>query len=234
MAIKILIADDEPNQLELLSFNLTKAGFDVTRAHHGREALEKAQDLQPDLLVLDWMMPELSGIEVVKALRKSDELRHIPVVMLSARGEEGDRTFGLDIGADDYITKPFSPRELVARIKAILRRTNPALSGKIQTFDDITIDHDKKVVMRGGVEVQLGPKEFQILAVLMDRPGQVYSREQLLDKVWGQGVYVEDRTVDVYLSRLRKALNNAPNGGDEKPDVIRAVRGAGYALRMTG
>ena len=234
MAIKILIADDEPNQLELLSFNLTKAGFDVTKAHHGREALEIAQDLQPDLLVLDWMMSELSGIEVVKALRKSDELRHIPVVMLSARGEEGDRTFGLDIGADDYITKPFSPRELVSRIKAILRRTNPALSGKIQTFDDITIDHDKKVVMRGSDEVHLGPKEFQILAVLMDRPGQVYSREQLLDKVWGQGVYVEDRTVDVYLSRLRKALNNAPNGGDEKADVIRAVRGAGYALRMTG
>lgn len=234
MSIKILIADDEPNQLELLSFNLTKSGFVVIKAHDGRQALEMAQEYQPDLIVLDWMMPELSGIDVCATLRKSDDLKRIPVIMLSARGEEGDRTFGLDKGADDYITKPFSPRELVARINAILRRTAPASFGQIQTFHDITIDHDKMLVTRGGDVVHIGPKEFKILTILIDRPGQVFSRAQLLDKVWGHGVYVEDRTVDVYLSRLRKALNKAPNGGDEKPDVIRAVRGAGYALRMTG
>ena len=232
MATRILIADDEPNQLELLHYNLTKEGFEVMRAHDGREAIELAEDWQPDLIVLDWMMPEYSGIEVCRMLRKSDRLNAIPIIMLSARGEEGDRTFGLDTGADDYITKPFSPRELVARIHAILRRTNPSATQQVQTFHDVTINHAQMTVERSGQPIHLGPKEFKLLTILMERPGQVFSREQLLDRVWGHGVYVEDRTVDAHLSRLRKALNQAPDGEAERPDIVRTVRGAGYALKQ--
>ena len=232
MATRILIADDEPNQLELLHYNLTKEGFEVMRAHDGREAIELAEGWQPDLIVLDWMMPEYSGIEVCRMLRKSDRLNAIPIIMLSARGEEGDRTFGLDTGADDYITKPFSPRELVARIHAILRRTNPSATQQVQTFHDVTINHAQMTVERSGQPIHLGPKEFKLLTILMERPGQVFSREQLLDRVWGHGVYVEDRTVDAHLSRLRKALNQAPDGEAERPDIVRTVRGAGYALKQ--
>jgi len=232
MATRILIADDEPNQLELLHYNLTKEGFEVMRAHDGREAIELAEDWQPDLIVLDWMMPEYSGIEVCRMLRKSDRLNAIPIIMLSARGEEGDRTFGLDTGADDYITKPFSPRELVARIHAILRRTNPSATQQVQTFHDVIINHAQMTVERSGQPIHLGPKEFKLLTILMERPGQVFSREQLLDRVWGHGVYVEDRTVDAHLSRLRKALNQAPDGEAERPDIVRTVRGAGYALKQ--
>ena len=232
MATRILIADDEPNQLELLHYNLTKEGFEVMRAHDGREAIELAEDWQPDLIVLDWMMPEYSGIEVCRMLRKSDRLNAIPIIMLSARGEEGDRTFGLDTGADDYITKPFSPRELVARIHAILRRTNPSVTQQVQTFHDVIINHAQMTVERSGQPIHLGPKEFKLLTILMERPGQVFSREQLLDRVWGHGVYVEDRTVDAHLSRLRKALNQAPDGEAERPDIVRTVRGAGYALKQ--
>ena len=232
MATRILIADDEPNQLELLHYNLTKEGFVVMRAHDGREAIELAEDWQPDLIVLDWMMPEYSGIEVCRMLRKSDRLNAIPIIMLSARGEEGDRTFGLDTGADDYITKPFSPRELVARIHAILRRTNPSATQQVQTFHDVIINHAQMTVERSGQPIHLGPKEFKLLTILMERPGQVFSREQLLDRVWGHGVYVEDRTVDAHLSRLRKALNQAPDGEAERPDIVRTVRGAGYALKQ--
>ena len=232
MATRILIADDEPNQLELLHYNLTKEGFEVMRAHDGREAIELAEDWQPDLIVLDWMMPEYSGIEVCRMLRKSDRLNAIPIIMLSARGEEGDRTFGLDTGADDYITKPFSPRELVARIHAILRRTNPSATQQVQTFYDVTVNRAQMTVERSGQPIHLGPKEFKLLTILMERPGQVFSREQLLDRVWGHGVYVEDRTVDAHLSRLRKALNQAPDGEAERPDIVRTVRGAGYALKQ--
>ena len=232
MSARILIADDEPNQLELLYYNLTKEGFEVHRAHDGRQAIEMAEELLPDLIILDWMMPEYSGIDVCRMIQKSESLRSIAVIMLSARGEEGDRTFGLDTGADDYITKPFSPRELIARIKAVLRRSNTALSGDIKRFHDVELDHHTMTVKRGGVPIHLGPKEFKLLATLLERPGQVYSRAQLLEHVWGQGVYVEDRTVDVHLSRLRKALNKSADGRDSKDDILRTIRGAGYALRM--
>jgi two-component system phosphate regulon response regulator PhoB len=229
MTIQILVADDEPNQLELLSFNLTQAGFSVTKAVDGQQALDLAKELQPDIVILDWMMPILSGIEVCQALRKMKDTKMIPIIMLSARGEEGDKTLGLDVGADDYIAKPFSPRELVSRVHAVLRRSRPALFNEILEFEDLKLYPASKIVERGGEQINLGPKEFQILALLLERPGQVFSRTQLLDQVWGHGIYVEDRTVDVHLSRLRKALN-MPSGSSKRPDLIRTVRGSGYAL----
>ena len=232
MTARILIADDEPNQLELIYYNLTKEGYEVYRAHDGRQAIEMAEELRPDLIILDWMMPEYSGIDVCRMIQKSAQLSSTAVIMLSARGEEGDRTFGLDTGADDYITKPFSPRELISRIRAVLRRSNPSLSGNVQSFYDVVVDHKTMTVKRNGQLVHLGPKEFKILTILMERPGQVYSREQLLERVWGNDVYVEDRTVDTHLSRLRKALNKAANGNDAKDDILRTVRGAGYALKI--
>jgi len=228
MSASILIADDEPNQLELLSFNLSKAGYVVHKAHDGKQASEMVETLQPDLVILDWMMPQMSGIDLCKMMRKSENLMHIPVIMLSARGEEGDKTFGLDSGADDYITKPFSPRELIARIKAVLRRAAPASIASAQQLGDLVIDHGKMIVKKGDVIIPLGPKEFKLLSLLMERPGQVFSRDQLLDKIWGHGIYVEDRTVDVHLSRLRKALRAA---APDEDDLLRTVRGAGYALK---
>ena len=229
MSARILIADDEPNQLELLAFNLTKAGYMVYRATDGRNAMEMVEELVPDLVILDWMMPELSGVDVCKMIRNSQSLKHTPVIMLSAKGEEGDKTFGLDVGADDYVTKPFSPRELIARIKALLRRVAPALAGGLQHYGNLSVCHAQMIVKRGDIVINLGPKEYKILSLLMERPGQVYSREKLLDRVWGHGVYVEDRTVDVHLSRLRKALRIE---GDEE-DLLRTVRGAGYALKVS-
>ena len=229
MTVRILIADDEPNQLELLSFNLTQAGFSVTKATDGQQALDLAEELQPDIVILDWMMPFLSGIEVCRALRGMHETRMIPIIMLSARGEERDKTLGLDVGADDYISKPFSPRELVSRVRAVLRRARPALLNDVLEFEDLKLFPASKIVERGGERINLGPKEFQILTLLLERPGQVFSRVQLLDHVWGHGIYVEDRTVDVHLSRLRKALNKT-SGAGSRPDLIRTVRGSGYAL----
>lgn len=230
MTIRVLIADDEQNQLELLSFNLAQNGYAVTTASDGQEALDYAEELQPDIIILDWMMPHLSGIEVCRNLRAQPETKDIPIIMLSARGEEGDRTLGLDVGADDYMTKPFSPRELVARVRAVLRRSRPALMSDVLEFADLKLFPASKTVERGGESIALGPKEFKILSLLLERPGQVYSRNQLLDHVWGHGVYVEDRTVDVHLSRLRKALNSRKDGGADRPDLIRTVRGSGYAL----
>ena len=230
MTIRVLIADDEPNQLELVSFNLSQAGFSVTRAADGQQALDLAEELQPDIVILDWMMPKLSGIEVCRTLRSMPETRLIPIIMLSARGEEGDRTLGLDVGADDYVSKPFSPRELVSRVRAVLRRSRPALLNEVLEFEDLKLFPASKIVKRGGERINLGPKEFRILALLLERPGQVFSRVQLLDNVWGHGVYIEDRTVDVHLSRLRKALNKASPGQSDRPDLIRTVRGSGYSL----
>ena len=230
MTIRVLIADDEPNQLELVSFNLSQAGFSVTRAADGQQALDLAEELQPDIMILDWMMPKLSGIEVCRTLRSMPETRPIPIIMLSARGEEGDRTLGLDVGADDYVSKPFSPRELVSRVRAVLRRSRPALLNEVLEFEDLKLFPASKIVERGGERSNLGPKEFRILALLLERPGQVFSRVQLLDNVWGHGVYIEDRTVDVHLSRLRKALNKAGPGQSDRPDLIRTVRGSGYSL----
>jgi len=230
MTIRVLIADDEQNQLELLSFNLTQNGFSVTTASDGQDALTLAEETHPDIIILDWMMPKLSGIDVCRSLRSMPETKAIPIIMLSARGEEGDRTLGLDIGADDYMTKPFSPRELVARVRAVLRRSRPALLNDVLEFEDLKLFPASQTVERDGEVIPLGPKEFQILSLLMERPGQVFSRNQLLDHVWGHGIYVEDRTVDVHLSRLRKALNLRKNGGNDRPDLIRTVRGSGYAL----
>ena len=230
MAVTILIADDEPNQLELLSYNLGQAGFVVLQAMDGQGALRQIEEHHPDLVILDWMMPHMSGIELCRALRSRADTKLLPVIILSARGEEGDRTLGLDTGADDYMSKPFSPRELVSRVKALLRRSRPALMNDTLAFEDLQLFPSRMEVHRAGQMVPLGPKEFRLLSILIERPGQVFSRAQLLDLVWGHGVYVEERTVDVHLSRLRKAINK-PDGRAEMPNLIRTVRGSGYALR---
>ena len=228
MGVTILIADDEPNQLELLAFNLSQEGFIVHRAHDGKDALEKIEEINPDLAILDWMMPVYSGIDLCRKLRERPETRGLPVIMLSARGEESDRTLGLDTGADDYLTKPFSPKELVARVKALLRRSRPAIMAEVIEAGDISLYPARMEVFCGDTRVDLGPKEYKLLSILIERPGQVFSRSQLLDLAWGHGVYVEERTVDVHLSRLRKALATVRPGRE----VIRTVRGSGYALQV--
>ncbi len=228
MGAKVLIVEDEEALSDLLSYNLEKEGFAVSICMDGDDALIMVEEETPDLVLLDWMLPNVSGIEICRQLRARVETRDVPVIMLTARGEEDDRVRGLDLGADDYITKPFSMTELVARIRAILRRTNPMVAGDVATFHDISLERDTCRVRRGEREVKLGPTEFKLLDVLMKRPGRVYSREQLLDQVWGQDVYVEVRTVDVHVGRLRKALNKR---GDKDP--IRTVRAAGYALDET-
>ncbi|HCL48676.1 phosphate regulon transcriptional regulator PhoB [Alphaproteobacteria bacterium] len=230
MSATILIVDDEPAQLELLRYNLEKAGFETVQADNGLRAIDLVEDTDPDLVVLDWMMPEASGVDVCRELRARASTRLLPIIMLSARGEEGDRALGLDTGADDYITKPFSPRELVARVKALLRRARPSLLQDVMQFEDLTLNPDTMRVERDGDRIYLGPKEFRLLSVLMERPERVFSREQLLDKVWGHGIYVEDRTVDVHMSRLRRALNKRTDGGAARRDIIRTVRGTGYSL----
>ena len=196
----------------------------------GQGALRQIEEHHPDLVILDWMMPHMSGIELCRALRSRADTKLLPVIILSARGEEGDRTLGLDTGADDYMSKPFSPRELVSRVKALLRRSRPALMNDTLEFEDLQLFPSRMEVHRAGQMVPLGPKEFRLLSILIERPGQVFSRAQLLDLVWGHGVYVEERTVDVHLSRLRKAINK-PDGRAEMPNLIRTVRGSGYALR---
>lgn len=233
MAAKILLVDDEPAQLELLRYNLEKAGFETLLASDGREAILMCEENAPDLVVLDWMMPEASGIDVCRELRARSQTRFMPIIMVSARGEEGDRALGLDSGADDYVSKPFSPRELVARVKALLRRTQPALLEGILEYAGVTLNPATMRVEREGHAIQLGAKEFGLLSVLIERPERVFSREQLLDKVWGHGVYVEERTIDVHMSRLRRALNEPPKGETKRPDIIRTVRGSGYALTLT-
>ena len=233
MAAKILLVDDEPAQLELLRYNLEKAGFETIQADNGRAAILLAEEHELDLVVLDWMMPEASGIDVCRELRSNSRTRLLPIIMVSARGEEGDRSLGLDSGADDYIAKPFSPRELIARVKAVLRRARPSLLQDVLEFHGLTLNPETMRVERDGDEILLGPKEFRLLSVLIERPERVFSREQLLDMVWGHGVYVEERTVDVHMSRLRRALNNSKNA-ERKPDIIRTVRGAGYSLSPPG
>lgn len=228
MAAKILLVDDEPAQLELLRYNMEKAGFETVLADNGRMALDMVAEQEPDLVVLDWMMPEASGIDVCRELRARAGTKLMPIIMVSARGEEGDLALGLDSGADDYVTKPFSPRELVARVKALLRRARPALSQELLEFAGVELNLETMKVTRDGETIHLGPKEYSLLSVLIERPERVFSREQLLDKVWGHGIYVEDRTVDVHMSRLRRALNKSDNG--EKPNIIRTVRGTGYSL----
>ena len=221
----VLLVEDEDALAQLLKYNLEKEGYKVTIASDGEEALVAADERAPDLVLLDWMLPKASGVEVCRRLRGRQETRNTPIVMLTARGEESDRVRGLDIGADDYITKPFSMGELLARLRAVMRRIRPALADDKLRCGDIVVDRVAHRVKRGEREVHLGPTEFRILDHLMQHPGRVFSREQLLDAVWGSDVYVEARTVDVHIGRLRKALMV----GDES-DPIRTVRSAGYAL----
>ena len=221
----ILVVEDEDALSTLLSYNLDKEGYAVAVAADGEEALVQADERLPDLIILDWMLPKVSGIEVCRRLRNRAETRNVPIIMLTARGEESDRIRGLDTGADDYVTKPFSMTELSARIRAVLRRIRPGLADDRIRHGDFTIDRVAHRVKRSGREIHLGPTEFRLLDYLMQHPGRVFSREQLLDAVWGSDVYVEARTVDVHIGRLRKALNN-----DTESDPIRTVRSAGYAL----
>ena len=223
----ILVVEDEAPLLTLLRYNLEEAGFEVAEARDGEDALISVRERCPDLIVLDWMLPAVSGIEVCRQLRRRDETRDVPVIMLTAKSEETDRIRGLDSGADDYLTKPFSPRELVARIRAVMRRTRPAVSAENLKFADIEMDLAAHKVTRAGKATHLGPTEFRLLRHFMEHPGRVFSREQLLDSVWGHDVYVEPRTVDVHIRRLRKALDVG-----RAPDVIRTVRSAGYAMEL--
>ncbi len=221
----ILVVEDEADLVTLLSYNLEREGFRVITAGDGEEALLLADERSPHLILLDWMLPLMSGLEVCRQLRRNPKTRETPVIMLTARGEEADKVRGLNSGADDYLSKPFSPTELVARIRAVLRRASPGLAEELLRFSDISMDLAAHRVRRGGRDIHLGPKEFALLRHFMQHPGRVFSREQLLDIVWGHDVYVELRTVDVHIRRLRKALNET-----EEQDVIRTVRSAGYAL----
>lgn len=221
----ILIIEDDPSLVELLRYNLENEGFDVSVARDGEEGLESVATQVPDLVVLDWMLPNVSGIEVCRQLRQKPETRTMPVIMLTAKGEESDRVRGLETGADDYIVKPFSPAELTARIKAVLRRAHPEQTGDTLEYADIEMDLVSHRVSRNGKAIKLGPTEFRLLRSFLEKPGRVFSREQLLDKVWGRDIYVELRTVDVHIRRLRKALNT-----ENESDLIRTVRSAGYSL----
>jgi two-component system phosphate regulon response regulator PhoB len=225
----ILVMEDEDALATLLQYNLEKEGYDVVVAADGEEGLVQIDERQPDLVLLDWMLPKVSGIEVCRRLRGRPETRNLPVIMLTARGEESDRVRGLDTGADDYLTKPFSMTELIARIRAVLRRIRPGLADDRVGHGDIVIDRVAHRVKRSGKEVHLGPTEFRLLDHFMRHPGRVFSREQLLDAVWGSDVYVEARTVDVHVGRLRKALNV-----EESANPIRTVRSAGYSLDLEG
>jgi two-component system phosphate regulon response regulator PhoB len=221
----VLVVEDEDALATLLQYNLEKEGYSVALAADGEEALMLVDERLPDLVVLDWMLPKISGIELCRRLRGRSETRNMPIMMLTARGEESDRIRGLDTGADDYVTKPFSMTELAARIRAVLRRIRPGLAEDRVSHGDIAMDRVAHRVRRGGREIHLGPTEFRLLDYLMQHPGRVFSREQLLDAVWGSDVYVEARTVDVHIGRLRKALNT-----DDEVDPIRTVRSAGYSL----
>ncbi len=221
----VLIVEDEEAIATLLHYNFEKEGYRVGVAADGEEALVCCDEDQPDLIVLDWMLPKVSGIEVCRRLRSKSDTRNLPIIMLTARGEETDRVRGLDMGADDYVAKPFSTHELLARVRAVLRRIRPGLAEDKVRCGDITIDRVAHRVKRGQKEVHLGPTEFRLLDYFMQHPGRVFSREQLLDAVWGSDVYVEARTVDVHIGRLRKALNKG-----HRHDPIRTVRSAGYAL----
>lgn len=221
----VLVVEDEPAQREVLAYNLEAQGFRVRQADNGEEALLMVAEDAPDLIVLDWMLPNVSGIEVCRRLKSRSDTRALPIIMLSARSEEVDLVRGLETGADDYMVKPYSVAELVARVRTQLRRTRPASQGEVLEYADITLDATTHRVLRGGKPVKLGPTEFRLLATFLEKPGRVWSRELLLDRVWGRDIYVDTRTVDVHVGRLRKAL--CAHGGD---DPLRTVRGAGYAL----
>ena len=224
-APQVLLVEDEPAQREVLAYNLQAEGFDVTQASNGEEAMMLVAESAPDLILLDWMMPHVSGLEVCRRLKMRPETRGIPIIMLSARSEDVDKVRGLEMGADDYVIKPYSLVELMARLRAHLRRVRSASAGVVLEYGDISLDPETHRVMRGGAALKLGPTEFRLLATFLEKPGRVFSREQLLDRVWGRDIYVDSRTVDVHIGRLRKSL--CAQGGE---DPLRTVRGAGYAL----
>jgi two-component system phosphate regulon response regulator PhoB len=225
MTATILIVEDEADLSELMRYNLEAEGFRVSMAESGDEAVERIRDGVPDLILLDWMLPGLSGIELCRRWRSREETARTPIIMITARGEEEERVRGLATGADDYVVKPFSMPELVARIQALLRRSSPQLVTNVLKAGDLELDRQSHRVRRSGRDLHLGPTEYRLLEYLMRHPGRVYSREQLLDGVWGNDVYVDERTVDVHVGRLRKAINRG-----READPIRTVRGAGYAF----
>ena len=222
---RLLLVEDDRALAELLVWHFEREEFDVVRTADGEEALLLAEESPPDIVILDWMIEGISGIEVCRRLRRREATANVPIIMLTARGEESDRIRGLETGADDYVTKPFSPRELVARVGAVLRRVRPALAGERLAYADIEMDVAAHRVRRGGEAVALGPTEFRLLRHLLEHPGRVFSRERLIGAVWSQDSDIDARTVDVHVRRLRKALNQ---GG--RPDLIRTVRSAGYSL----
>lgn len=225
MSSYILIVEDELPQAELLQYNLEKSGYRTITANDGETALKQIEEEAPDLVLLDWMLPEISGIEICRRLRARPDSQKLPIIMLTARGEEADKVLGLDVGADDYVVKPYSPAELMSRVRAVMRRASSAPAQKHLTFDDLSMDLGTHKVMRGGQSIHLGPTEFRLLEALLEEPGTVFSRETLLDRAWGKDIYVEDRTVDVHIGRLRKAITLKGT-----KELIRTVRGAGYAL----
>ncbi|AQZ50164.1 MAG: phosphate regulon transcriptional regulatory protein PhoB [Martelella sp.] len=227
MVPKIAVVEDEEALSVLLRYNLESEGYEVETIARGDEAELRLQERVPDLLLLDWMLPGVSGIELCRRLRMRPETERLPIIMLTARGEESERVRGLAIGADDYVVKPFSTPELMARVRAILRRARPEVLSSVLKCGDIELDRETHRVHRKAKEVRLGPTEFRLLEFLMTSPGRVFSRSQLLDGVWGHDIYVDERTVDVHVGRLRKALNFS-----QMPDVIRTVRGAGYSMEV--
>ena len=230
MPAKVLVVEDDANLAELVCYNLTSGGFEALSTPDGETALEMVRDEAPDVIILDWMLLNLSGIEVCRRVRANPATAGVPIIMLTARTEEADRIRGLDTGADDYVTKPFSPRELVSRVQAVLRRARPALTGGRLEYGGISMDTSAHRVTRNGRAIQVGPTEFRLLRHFLEHPGRVFSRQQLLDAVWGRDVEVEERTVDVHIRRLRIAINI----NDTLPDVVRTVRAAGYALDAGG
>ena len=225
MPAHIFIAEDETSIITLLKYNLEKESYKVSFCENGEQALKQIKDKHPDLILMDWMLPDLSGVEVCKNLKKDNKYNDIPIIMLTAKGEEEDKLRAFDTGADDYVTKPFSQKELNARIKSLLRRSKPQSSADVVEFTDLKIDRITKRVYRNNVEITLGPTEFKLLDFFIKNPKRVYSREQLLNNVWGENIYVETRTVDVHIRRLRQAINI-----DKTKPLIRTVRSAGYSL----
>jgi two-component system phosphate regulon response regulator PhoB len=226
IAPKIMVVEDEEPLCVLLKYNLEAEGYQVEIVTRGDEAEIRLQENVPDLLVLDWMVPAVSGIELCRRLRMRPETERLPIIMLTARGEESDRVRGLSTGADDYLVKPFSTPEFIARVRALLRRAKPEVLSSVLKVGDIVLDRESHRVYRKRGEIRLGPTEFRLLEFMMQHPGRVFSRSQLLDNVWGETIYIDERTVDVHVGRLRKAVNNG-----RQPDVIRTVRGAGYAIK---
>ena len=223
----VLIVEDEQPQVEVLRYNLESEGFRTAVANDGEEALLLVDEQTPDLIILDWMLPKLSGIDVCRSLRRRRETKSVPIIMLTARGEEGDSVRGLESGTDDYVVKPFSPKEIIARVRAVLRRSAPTLSEERLEYEGIAMDLAKHRVSHHGKAVHLGPTEYRLLRALMERPTRVFSRSQLIDKVWGHDLLIEPRTVDVCVRRVRRAL-----GEDTARGPIRTVRGVGYALEF--